>query len=146
MARKQKYHVLIADDFAIDRLLLREAIHINAPRLKVVAEMEDGNQVISYLAGEGPYADRELYPFPDLLLIDLNLPRKNGLEIVEWLQTQSVADLKVVIMAAEYEMEALSLRYGILRSEAKHFYSKSVTYDERISSVKSLQDEMERRR
>jgi CheY-like chemotaxis protein len=146
MARKHKYCVLIADDFAIDRLLLREAILANAPLLQVVAEVEDGNQVIAYLNGDEPYSDRKRYPFPDLLLIDLNMPRKNGFEVLEWLQWQSFPKLKVVVMAAQFEMEALTPRHRALQLRIEQFYSKSVNYDERISSVKNLQEELEDRR
>jgi CheY-like chemotaxis protein len=146
MARKHKYSVLIADDFAIDRLLLREAIRATAPLLQVVAEVEDGNQVMAYLSGEEPFADRKRYPFPDLLLIDLNMPRRNGFEVLEWLQWQSFPRLKVVVMAAQFEMEAFTLRHRALELGVHHFYSKSVTYDERICSVRTLQEELENRR
>lgn len=138
-----KLNVLIADDLEIDRWLLKDAFRSTASRFKVVGEVEDGEQVISYLAGRGIYADRKRYPFPDVLLIDLMMPRKNGFEVLEWLQGQSFPKLKVVPMAAHYEMESLSPRHRALRLGVQHFYSKSVTYEERLWSVKVLQQEME---
>ena len=50
--------------------------------------VEDGEEVISYLKGEGIYADREKYPFPILLLLDLKMPKINGFQVLEWLHTR----------------------------------------------------------
>jgi len=77
--------ILAAEDdedyaFFIGRAL--ENMNITRP-LRVLG---DGEQVINYLAGEGKYADRRTFPFPDILLTDLKMPRVNGLEVLAWLQ------------------------------------------------------------
>ena len=46
----------------------------------------DGQEVLDYLAGEGPYSDRTRYPFPSLLLLDIKMPRLNGFDVLSWLQ------------------------------------------------------------
>jgi CheY-like chemotaxis protein len=138
-----KFSVLIADDLEIDRWLLKDAFRSTASRFQVVGEVGDGEQVIDYLAGRGEYSDRQRYPFPDVLLIDLMMPRKNGFEVLEWLQQQSFPKLKVVPMAAHYEIESLSPHHRALRLRVEHFYSKSVTYEQRLCSVKALQKQME---
>src|SRR5258708_5757482 len=94
-----KFLVLMAEDLANDRFLLKRAIEANAPRLQIVAEVETGEQVIAYLSGKDKYADRALYAFPDLLLLDLNMPVVDGFEVLKWLQTQSFPSLKVAIVA-----------------------------------------------
>ncbi len=47
----------------------------------------DGEEAIHYLGGEGKYADRENYPFPSVLITDLKMPRKNGFDVLEWMQS-----------------------------------------------------------
>ncbi|EEF59442.1 response regulator receiver protein [Pedosphaera parvula Ellin514] len=141
MTTKEKYAVLIADDDEEDRFLLKAAIQSVTPRLKVVAEVENGEQVIAYLSGIGPYHDRQRHPFPDLLLIDLVMPVKNGFEVLEWLNTKCFPQLKVAVVSGS--LEDLSHRQRILRLGVQHFYSKMVNYDELLQSVKFMQDEME---
>ncbi|MEP6757365.1 MAG: response regulator [Chthonomonadales bacterium] len=48
----------------------------------------DGVEALAYLNGEESFGDRENYPFPDLLLLDLNMPRINGFEVLEWIRDQ----------------------------------------------------------
>ncbi len=58
-------------------------------------------KVIDYLAGQGKYADRQKYPLPSLLLLDLKLPIKSGFEILEWIRNESaLKGLKVVIVSS----------------------------------------------
>ena len=45
----------------------------------------DGEQAIAYLAGESSYADRQRYPLPILILLDLKLPRKSGFDVLGWI-------------------------------------------------------------
>jgi len=56
----------------------------------------DGVAALEYLEGHGPYADRATYPFPVVMFLDLNMPRKSGLEVIESVRQQS-ALRKVII-------------------------------------------------
>jgi CheY-like chemotaxis protein len=109
---KDAYHVLVADDSTDDRFLLQAAMH-RATRLHIVAEVADGAEVIAYLKGRDAYADRKRYPLPDLLLLDLKMPQMDGFEVLEWMQTQSLPGLTVVVltdsMQAEHIKRALDL-------------------------------------
>ncbi len=140
MIEKTRYTVLIADDYEADRFFLKEAIRRHAPKLHVIGEVGDGEQVVHYLSGEGQYADREAYPLPELLILDMGMPRMTGLEVLEWLQKQSFPQLKIAVMAdsslAIYRPKALEL--GV-----EHFVSKLMNSDEMIQLVKRLQDELE---
>jgi CheY-like chemotaxis protein len=109
---KDVYYVLVADDSADDRFLLQSAMR-RATRLRIVAEVADGAEVIAYLKGRDAYADRERYPLPDLLLLDLKMPQMDGFEVLEWMRPQSFPGLTVVVltdsMQADHIKRALDL-------------------------------------
>jgi len=61
----------------------------------------DGQVALDFLAGTGPYADREKYPLPCLILLDLHLPAVPGLAVLEWIRRQSALDgLLVVVISS----------------------------------------------
>ncbi|MCX6928522.1 MAG: response regulator [Verrucomicrobia bacterium] len=60
----------------------------------------DGETAIAYLSGVGDYADREEYPFPDLVLLDLKMPRLDGFEVLQWIRANpETRTLPVVVLA-----------------------------------------------
>jgi len=95
---KRVYTVLIADDSDDDRFILRKAIGRFA-RFVIVGEVTDGQDTIAYLSGQTIFEDRRRYPVPDLLLLDLKMPRKNGFDVLKWLRTQSFPSLTVVVLS-----------------------------------------------
>jgi CheY-like chemotaxis protein len=72
------------------------------PGFVVVAEVCDGDAAISYLAGHGDFSNREKFPYPDLVLLDLKLPKKTGHEVLEWLQTHRRGKLRVVVLSGSF--------------------------------------------
>ena len=95
---KKSYSVLMADDSPDDRFFIKRHLG-ELPNVLICGEVEDGVEAISYLAGEGLYADRVRYPFPDLLLLDLKMPRKGGYEVLDWIKSQSFSDLTVFVVS-----------------------------------------------
>jgi CheY-like chemotaxis protein len=82
-------HLLVAEDDENDVFLLRRAfaeVELTNP-CHVVG---DGQEAIEYLSGMGKYADRAQYPLPALLILDLKMPRRTGMEVLAWLQKQEV--------------------------------------------------------
>lgn len=78
--------ILAAEDEDADLFLLKRALKEACGTLPIYS-VTDGGEVIAYLSGIGAYADRKIFPLPDLLLLDLKLPRKSGFEILEWLKS-----------------------------------------------------------
>lgn len=99
------FFVLVADDSVGDRLLLRTAIP-QARRLRIICEVSDGDEAIAYFKGHAGFGDREKFPLPDLLLLDLNMPGRDGFEVLKWLRTHPVRNnLTVVVLTASMESE-----------------------------------------
>jgi DNA-binding response OmpR family regulator len=70
--------------------------------------------VIGYLQGTGPFADRTAYPLPQLVLLDLNMPRLNGFDVLEWVRQQSgLSRLQVVIFSSSDEAKDINRAYGL---------------------------------
>lgn len=117
---KIQYGVLIADDSEDDRFLLRKAVG-GAASLRIVAEVPDGAGVVAYLRAEGEFHDRRKFPIPDLLLLDLNIPRMDGFEVLKWLGTQRFGDLTVVVLTGSLHPEHLkrALDLGAHRYQLK---------------------------
>lgn len=85
MKMRRKLSLVIADDDPRDRELLRQALLRNGSNVEV-HEVHDGEEVVEYLRGSGRFGDRQRYPFPDVLLLDLKMTRMSGLEVLDWLR------------------------------------------------------------
>src|SRR5579871_3543374 len=90
--------ILMADDDADDRLMAKEAFEESrlANDLRFV---EDGEQLMDYLKRRGKYSDPTLSPRPGLILLDLNMPRKDGREALEEINRDPVLrQIRVVVL------------------------------------------------
>src|SRR5262249_14688542 len=58
----------------------------------------DGGEAIAYLKGMGAYEDRKLYPLPQLLMLDLHMPRVDGFHVLEWLRHEPIMDHLLVVV------------------------------------------------
>jgi len=95
----QEKVVLIVDDNADDATLTVFALQRCDPTLRVQA-LASSEAAMAYFKGEGDYAERENHPLPDLVLVDLRLPRISGFELVKWLRHHPAArGLGVVVMS-----------------------------------------------
>jgi PAS domain S-box-containing protein len=105
--------VLLVEDSDDDAFLLRRQLQKAGVdvQLQVVS---DGEEAIRYLAGEGEYADRDKFPLPSLVFLDLNLPRKSGLEVLTWVREQpSLHRLPVVVLTAAEEEGAIQKAFAL---------------------------------
>jgi len=87
--------ILLVEDEPNDVLLIERAFRKTGMRYPLRA-VEDGENALAYLLGEPPYDDREEYPFPAMVLLDLNLPKKSGLEILEEIRGHENPDIREV--------------------------------------------------
>jgi CheY-like chemotaxis protein len=95
--------ILIAEDEPGDVVLIQRAF-AKARIANPLQIARDGEQAVAYLAGSGEYADRARYPLPAVMLLDLKMPRKSGLEVLTWLRLQpGLSRLRVVVLTSSRE-------------------------------------------
>ena len=105
--------VLIVDDSENDILLMR-TVFGRAGFVQPLRFARDGEHAIAYLRGDGPYRDRKQYPLPTVVLLDLNMPRKNGFEVLEWIRQQPLLKrLRVYILSASSRSEDIERTYDL---------------------------------
>ena len=90
--------ILVADDDENDVFFLRRAF-AKSGLLHTIVHASDSQKAIEYLLGEGIYADRKSNPFPDLLLLDLKMPRTDGFDVLATLRTLPGVDLPIVVFS-----------------------------------------------
>ena len=95
MARQQIF--LYAEDSENDVLLMKSAI-AKADLLIELKTVPDGEEVVRYLNGDGPYAERRKSPVPTLMFLDLKLPKKDGFQVLRWLRQQPHLKRMIVIV------------------------------------------------
>jgi CheY-like chemotaxis protein len=105
--------ILVAEDKWVDVLLLRRAFAkagVNPP----IYFAQDGQQVMDYLLGNPPFDNPVEFPLPNLLLLDLKLPRVSGFEVLEWLRSyQGLSRLLVVVFSASGGAEDVTRAYEL---------------------------------
>jgi CheY-like chemotaxis protein len=76
--------------------------------------VNDGEQAVQYLAGQGPYSDRQIFPLPALVLLDLKLPRRSGLEVLSWVRGQEdLRRLPVIMLTSSNQQADVTRAYDI---------------------------------
>jgi CheY-like chemotaxis protein len=127
--------ILMADDDADDRQLTREAFEEShlANDLRFV---EDGIELLDYLKRRGKYADPATSPRPGLILLDLNMPKKDGREaLIEIKADRNLRTIRVVILTTSKAEEDVLRSYDL---SAASYITKPVTFEALLDVVKTL--------
>ena len=126
--------VLLVEDDPGDVLMTREAFedHKLTNRLSVVS---DGVSALAFLRKEGEHSDA---PTPDLILLDLNLPRKDGREVLKEIKADpALRHIPVVVLTSSQAEEDIVRAYDL---HANCYVSKPVDLDQFMHVVKSIED------
>lgn len=134
-ARPSKGAVLIVDDDSNDIELMQLAFEKAKAPCGLIS-VPDGREAIRYLAGEGDYADRKRFPMPLLVLLDLNMPRLNGFDVLAWIQKHAKSTFPLVITLSYSHLESDIRRAYELGTSA--YIAKPVDLDSSVSLVKLL--------
>lgn len=127
--------MLLVEDDPNDILLIQRAF-AKACLVNPLKVVRDGEEALNYLSGSGEFADRGRYPLPSLILLDLKLPRKSGLEILQWLRQQpALKHIPVIVLTSSKESSDVSRAYDL---GANSYLVKPVGFEGLLELVKSI--------
>ena len=129
--------ILLVDDSKNDILMLRNAFgkaEFDVP----LQEACNGEQAIAYLNGEGSYSDRNQYPLPSVMLLDLNMPMKDGFDVLGWVRTQpAFKRLSVIVLTASTRPEDVERAFDL---GASSYLVKPINIEALATMIRCLRD------
>jgi CheY-like chemotaxis protein len=126
--------ILMIEDNPTDVMIAKEGL-FSAKMLNTLHVAEDGVEAMEFLHQRGKYVDA---PRPDLILLDLNMPRKNGHEVLAEIKADAgLKNIPVVILTTSKSEEDISKAYG---HHANCYISKPVDFNEFTKVVRTIQD------
>lgn len=127
--------LLMADDDLDDCMLAKEALN-ESRLLNHLFFTHDGEQLLAYLRHQGEFADPAVSPRPDLILLDLNMPRKDGREaLAEMRADPLLRSIPIVVLTTSKAEEDILRSYNL---GANAFITKPVTFDGLVDVMKSV--------
>ncbi len=126
---------LMADDDSDDRLLIKEAFQESLISNRIFF-VEDGVELMDYLRHKDKFSDHEHSPTPDLILLDLNMPRKDGREALAEIKSDPrLRYIPVVVLTTSKAEEDIIRSYDI---GAASYITKPVTFDGLVNAIRGL--------
>jgi len=136
MARR-KVVVLLAEDSLADQRLVQRAMARGQYEV-VLKTVDNGKDVLNYLKREGVYADADSAPMPDLVLLDINMPRMDGKQVLRALRSDDgLQKLPVVMLTTSNQEQDISESYGL---GANAYISKPAEIDEYYAAMEQIED------
>lgn len=127
--------ILLADDDPDDRMLAKDALDENR-LVNDLRFVEDGEELLDYLLQRGRFADRELSPRPGLILLDLNMPRKDGREALREIKEHpELRRIPIVVLTTSKAEEDILRTYEL---GVNSFISKPVTFEGLVEVMRAL--------
>jgi len=127
--------ILMADDDEDDRMMTREAFD-ESRLLNDLRFVEDGVELMDYLQRRGKYSDPAMSPRPGLILLDLNMPRKDGREALKEIKADpKLKSIRIVILTTSKAEEDIYRTYDL---SAASYITKPVTFSGMAEVIKVL--------
>jgi CheY-like chemotaxis protein len=132
--RGRPVNILLVEDSPTDIDLTREGLEMGK-LTNDLSVVENGNDALAFLRREGEYAGAER---PDLILLDLNLPGKDGREVLEEIKTdESLMSIPVVVLTSSKAEEDIARTYKL---HANCYITKPVNFSRLVEVVKGIED------
>lgn len=127
--------VLLVEDNPEDIFLIQRAFKA-AGITKDLIILNDGEAALAYLRGAGAYSDRKKHPLPDLMLLDLDMPKLNGFQVLHWLRAQGgLRQLPVIVLTMSVYHSDIQTAYLL---GANSFLSKPVDFLDLAAAVRQM--------
>jgi CheY-like chemotaxis protein len=127
---------LLVEDDEDQVILVRRAFR-KANIINPLHVARSGQEAMVYLEGAGPYSNREEFPLPKLLLLDLKLPGISGFDVLRWVRQQPyLQTLRIVVLTASNEIRDVNLAYQL---GAHSFLVKPVDFDDFVRLSQAIQ-------
>lgn len=119
-------HILMAEDDSDDRMLVAEAFEEKRVA-NSLAFVEDGEELLDYLNRRGEYGDSHKFPWPDIILLDLNMPRMDGREALKIIKADpKFRGIPVIVLTTSQAEQDILMSYDL---GASSFITKPVTFE-----------------
>jgi|SRR5579859_3180093 CheY-like chemotaxis protein len=129
--------ILLVEDDQNDVFFIQYAFEV-AGITNPLQVVVDGQQAIDHLAGTGKYSDRVQFPFPCMVLLDLKLPVKMGIDVLKWIHQQpALANLLVLILTSSSNLEDIDEAY---RLGARSYLVKPLSVEKRLSMARLIKE------
>lgn len=133
--RKNAVTILMAEDDLDDRLLIKEAL-VESQLVNPVQFVGNGEELLDYLNRRGQYRNRRRFPRPGVILLDLNMPKKDGREALQEIKADpKLRQIPVVVLTTSTAEEDIVRTYDL---GANSFISKPVTFEGLVEVMKAL--------
>jgi CheY-like chemotaxis protein len=127
--------ILHVEDDPNDVLLIGRALR-KAEIPASVQVVNDGDQAVDYLSGNHAYAQREQFPLPALVLLDLKLPRKSGIEVLQWIRSKpGLRRIPVVMLTSSRQPVDINRAYDL---GVNAYLVKPVSFDTLVEMLRTL--------
>ena len=109
----ERQTILLVDDSENDLIILRKAF-TTAQCNALLLDVQNGEEAIAYLKGEDAYCDRTKFPLPTVMLLDLNMPKKDGFDVLAWVRAQpGLKRLAIIILTASTRSEDVERAFDL---------------------------------
>jgi CheY-like chemotaxis protein len=133
--RPKTVTILMADDDADDRQMTKEAFE-ESRLSNDLRFVEDGVELLDYLYRRGKYSEPARSPRPGLILLDLNMPKKDGREALEEIKSDpNLQNIPVVVLTTSKEEEDIHRSYQL---HANSYVTKPVTFESLVKVIRSI--------
>ncbi|MBB6001992.1 response regulator [Arcicella rosea] len=135
MNQKKSIVILVADDDADDRMMTQEALEENNI-INQIKFVEDGVDLINYLRRNGKFNDTVVFPRPDLILLDLNMPKVDGREALKIIKSDAdLCKIPIIVLTTSKSDVDIVKSYDL---DVNYFLPKPVTFTNFIEVIRTI--------